>query len=83
VIPVEYCPTLGTVGDIILADLSRYVIAKREDRAAVSVHVQFLADESVFRFVMRVDGQPIDSAPVTPLNGTDTTSPFLALASRS
>jgi HK97 family phage major capsid protein len=82
VIAVEYCSAVGSVGDIILGDFSRYVIAKREDRADVSIHVNFLSDEDAFRFVMRVDGQPIDSTPVTPLNGSATTSPFVTLAAR-
>lgn len=81
--PSEYCASPGAQGDIILADFSRYVVAMRDImKADVSIHIRFLTDESAFRFVMRVDGEPIDPAPVTPRTGTKTTSPFVALAAR-
>lgn len=84
VIPLEQCSELGEVGDIILADLSQYLlIDKGGISAASSVHVRFLYDESVFRFVYRVDGQPIWNKPITPYKGSDTISPFIALAKRS
>ena len=82
VIPVEHCSTVGSVGDIILGDFSRYVLATKAPSSDVSIHLNFIQDEMAFRFVMRVDGQPIDATPITPLNGTNTTSPFVALATR-
>jgi len=83
VIPCEQCQVPGTPGDLIYADFSRYIIAMRERMAtAVSLDVKFLTDEAVFRFTMRVDGQPIDAVPVIPFNGTVTTSPFVAIAQR-
>lgn len=83
VIPVEHCATLGTPGDIILADLSQYVMAdKGAPEAASSIHVRFLNDETTFRFIYRVDGQPTWKKPLTPKNGTNTQSPFIALATR-
>jgi hypothetical protein len=48
-----------------------------------SIHVRFNYDEQVFRFVVRVDGQPILNSPITPANGTNTLSPFVALATRA
>jgi len=82
-IPSEYCQVPGTPGDLILADFSRYVVAMRQDvMADVSIHVKFLTDETAFRFVMRVNGQPLDAVPVTPHKGTNTTSTFVALATR-
>jgi len=86
VIPIEQCQTLGTVGDIILADLSQYVLADKNGiQTAQSIHVQFLTDESVFRFVYRVDGQPIWNSALTPYKGGagNSLSPFIALATRS
>lgn len=83
VIPTEHNATLGTPGDIILADLSQYVMAdKGAPEAASSIHVRFLNDETTFRFVYRVDGQPTWKKPLTPKNGTNTQSPFIALATR-
>ena len=83
VIANEHSATLGTVGDIVLADLSQYLlIDKGGTQFDQSIHVNFTYDETVFRFVYRVDGQPVDAAPVTPANSTATQSPFIALASR-
>ena len=84
VIPVEYCATLGTPGDIILADFSQYVMSdKGAPQAASSIHVRFLNDETTFRFTYRVDGQPVWKKPLTPKNGSNTYSPFISLATRS
>ena len=87
--PSEYCQVPGTPGDLLLLDLSRYVVATRETRADVSLHVLFLTDQEAFRFVWRVDGAPIDQAALQPLYATQAsppdffTSPFVALALRS
>ena len=68
----EYCAAPGTVGDLILADFSRYVVAMREElRSEVSIHVRFLENEQAFRFIMRVNGQTIDRSPVSPLTGAN------------
>ncbi len=84
VVPIEQCSTLGTVGDIILADMSQYVAAEKGGmQSAASIHVRFLYDESCFRFTMRVDGQPLWNSALTPANGSNTLSPFVALATRS
>jgi HK97 family phage major capsid protein len=79
----EYCAAAGSQGDLILADFSRYAIVIRElMRSELSVHVRWLTDESTFRFVTRIGGQTIDARPVTPKNGSNTTSPFVCLAAR-
>lgn len=84
VVPVEYCPTLGTKGDVILADLSQYLLAEKGGMvAASSIHVRFLYDELAFRFVMRNDGMPICKTARTPYKGTSTVSPFVTLATRA
>jgi HK97 family phage major capsid protein len=83
VVPLEQCSAAGTVGDIILGDLSQYLlIDKGGINAASSIHVRFLYDESVFRFIYRVDGQPIWNKPITPYKGSSTLSPFVTLAAR-
>lgn len=83
--PIEQCETLGTSGDIILANFrSGYIMARKGGiAAAVSIHVQFLTDESVFRFIMRTDGQPISNVALTPYKGTQTQSSFVTLATRA
>jgi len=84
VIPLEQCSAAGEVGDIILADISQYLlIDKGGIKAASSVHVRFLYDENVFRFIYRVDGQPIWNKPLTPYKGSATVSPFVTLAKRN
>ncbi len=84
VIPSEYCATAGTAGDIILCDLSQYLgIDKGPMQQASSIHVRFIYDETVFRFVYRFNGQPLWAAPMTPYRGTNTQSPFVVLQSRT
>jgi HK97 family phage major capsid protein len=84
VIPIEQAAALGTVGDIMFADMNSYVlIDKGGIKTDMSIHVQFLTDQSVFRFVYRVDGQPSWAAPLTPFKGSSTLSPWVALATRS
>jgi HK97 family phage major capsid protein len=85
VIPIEQCQTLGTKGDVILADMSQYIlIDKGGVQSASSIHVRFVNDESVFRFVYRVDGLPIWQSPLTPFKGSaNTQSPFVTLATRA
>lgn len=82
-VPLEQCSSLGTVGDVILGDLSQYLlIDKGGINAASSIHVRFLYDENVFRFIYRVDGQPIWNKPITPYKGSASLSPFVTLAAR-
>jgi len=84
IIPLEQCSTLGTVGDVIFADWSKYMaIDKGAMQSAVSIHVKFYYDESVFRFVYRFDGQPELASPITPFSGSgNTLSHFVTLAGR-
>jgi HK97 family phage major capsid protein len=84
VIPVEYAATIGDQGDIMLADMSQYVgIDKGGTQTASSIHVNFVYDETVFRFVYRFDGQPSWNSALTPYKGTNTLSPFVVLDERA
>lgn len=81
IIPVEYCAALGTSGDIILVNLGEYLlIDKGSVDAAVSMHVAFLTDESVYRFMYRVDGQLSWNAAMTPKSGGSTLSCAIILS---
>lgn len=82
-IPIEQAATLGTAGDIILADLSQYIfIDKGGMKSASSIHVKFTTDETAFRFVFRCDGQPWWKTYLTPYKGsTSYQSPFIVLNS--
>lgn len=80
----EKCQTLGTAGDIYFADFGYYLIGDRMTlQMAASPHVRFNNDETVWRFVQRVDGRPWVISALTPRYGTTTMSPFVALATRS
>jgi HK97 family phage major capsid protein len=83
VIETEFNATLGDKGDIVLADMGQYVTIDRDVQAASSIHVQFVTDETAFRFVYRCDGQPKISSPLTPYKGSGTLSPFVTLDARA
>jgi len=83
VIPAEYLPALGTVGDLVLVDLDQYLMIDKGGVAqSQSMHVRFIYDEMTFKVTYRVDGQPAWRTPVTTANGATTKSPFVALATR-
>jgi len=78
--------------DILLCDFSQYLIGGKAGRTGPqmdkSIHLKFDYDETAFRAVMRYDGQPWWSEPLTPkypTGGTDNTdelSPFIALSTQ-
>lgn len=81
--PIEQASALGDSGDIVFADLSRYLLAdKGSIKSAVSMHVKFLTDEMAYRWTLRIDGTPIPNSATTPFKGTQTLSPFVKLAAR-
>lgn len=86
IIPIEQASGAGDVGDIMLLDLSQYILAEKGGiQTASSIHVQFLTAQEVFRFIMRVDGQPIWNSAITPFKRTSSTfsmSPYITLAAR-
>ena len=51
-------------------------------RVDTSIHVEFERGMTAFRFNFRIGGQPMLSAPIDPKNGSNTLSPFVALAAR-
>ena len=84
VVPIEQCATVGDTGDIMLCDFSKYkAIDKGGMQSDVSIHVRFIYDESVFRFVYRFDGQPELASAITPFKGTNTLSHFVKLNERA
>ena len=84
IVVTEACPTVGDVGDIILADMSKYlsVVKTGGIRSDVSMHFYFDQNISAFRFVMRMNGQPWLSAPIARKSGSNTLSHFVAIAAR-
>lgn len=79
---IEQAPPIGQVGDIVLADLSQYLILDGGETQSISVHAQFVNYQTVLRFVLRIDGSPARTTPVTPYNSTNTRSAFVTLAAR-
>ena len=80
----EKASTLGDAGDIILADLSYYIVGDRQSlTTSASPHVRFTTMESVFLFSERLDGRPWIESALTPRNGSNTVSPFVTLAARA
>jgi HK97 family phage major capsid protein len=84
IVVTEACATLGTVGDIILADLSKYLaVVKGALRSDTSIHLWFDQNTTAFRFVLRMNGQPWLSAAIARKNGSNTLSHFVTLATRA
>jgi HK97 family phage major capsid protein len=83
VVETEWNPTLGTVGDIILADMSQMVSISKSMESAQSMHLYFDTDETAFRVTFRLDAQPWWASALTPFKGTATQSCFVTLATRS
>lgn len=54
-------PALGTEGDLVLVDLSRFIILDKSGLSVdVSTHARFTTDETTWRFKKRVGGKLID-----------------------
>lgn len=86
VIALEYCASVGTVGDIMLADMSQYALIDKGGIAqAQSIHVAFTTHETTFRATYRVDGNALWKNALTPFKGGSggTQSPFIKLATRA
>lgn len=91
-IVTEKCPSLGTLGDIILADFGagHYLIADKRMEVRGSRHVDyggggygFKNDETFWKVVLRTAGQPLMSQAITPHRGANSLSPFVALTTPS
>lgn len=84
VLPVEYCQTLGTKGDITLFNPNFYATGvKGAMRDDMSMHLRFDFAETAFRFMFEIDGQTWSNTPLTPAKGTNTLSPYVTLATRA
>jgi len=80
----EFNATLGTQGDVILADLGQMLsISKGGVMQAVSMHVEFLTDQLALRFIIRYNATPWETAALTPFKGSSTQSSFVTLDARA
>lgn len=81
---IEQASALGDEGDLVFADLTRYVLIRKDGLdAQESMHVRFLYGENTFRWTMRVNGKPVDESEITPYKGSNTQSAFVTLANRA
>jgi len=80
VITTEKLQPLGTARDVCLVNWEHYLIGdRRQVEIAYSEHFAFTTNQSAWRFVARVDGQPWLRSPVTLADGSSTLSPFVYL----
>lgn len=74
-------PTLNALGDVLLMDLSHYLLGDRQQLLlAHSTAPTFYTNQGVWRFATRVAGQPWPRSSITLADATNTASPFVALA---
>lgn len=79
----EKMQTLGTQGDLLLADFSQYFIGMRKELTLErSWQAGFQNDSTWFRMIARLDGAGSWKTALTPEYGT-AVSPFVTLATRS
>jgi HK97 family phage major capsid protein len=75
----EKLPSLGTKGDVMLVDWSKYVIGMRMDyQVDVSPHYLFRNNQLAWRVVARADGKPWLNSYITDSSGWQI-SPFVVL----
>jgi HK97 family phage major capsid protein len=84
VLSIEQAASIGDLGDLAYVDLGEYLwIEKGGIQSASSIHVNFLTDETAFRWIVRVNGQPMWDKALTPYKGVASSiSPFVTLAAR-
>jgi HK97 family phage major capsid protein len=77
----EKAAPLGTRGDLSFVDLSYYLIGDRQSWAMDnSADYRFGNDQTTYRIIQRVDGQPWLKSAITPQNGSSNKlSPFIEL----
>jgi HK97 family phage major capsid protein len=69
------------VGDILLADMTDYLFWEKGGlQSSVNPWIQWLTHEQAFKFTYRVDGTPASYSAITPAYGSNTQSPYIALA---
>lgn len=81
VVWTEKVPRVGSTGDVVLADWRYYLLGDRQATTIESTKFdRWSYDETSWRVVHRVDGQPWLSAPLTYQDGTTQVSPFVVLS---
>jgi HK97 family phage major capsid protein len=82
----EHAATVGDVGDLQFVNPNGYEAFRKANGISLqeSIHLFFDYNVRAFRWIFRIGGQPVLSAPVTPASGSgNTKSHFAALAARA
>ncbi len=88
-IPVVFnyqCQPPGTPGDIILADMSQYLVSVKAGegvRQAMSMHLYFAEAEMAYRMIYRVDGKTARTSPLAITGSAQARSGFVVLSART
>jgi HK97 family phage major capsid protein len=87
VMPMQPCSALGTIGDIILVDLKQYMALRKAASQGIqvdtSIHLHFDQAIDTYRFMFRVEGQPIWNSTIAAENGSATYGWAVTLETRS
>lgn len=84
VFPSDHCSALGTKGDIILANLSDYLLLRKgEVDQQTSLHVRFVYDEMAFKFTYRANGTTKKNTTLKIKNSAMYRSNFITLDTRA
>jgi HK97 family phage major capsid protein len=76
----EKASYLGSRGDLILADFSKYILGDRlAIQVEVSPHIRFPQNQMMWRVIVRWDGTPWQDAPITLADQTQMVSPMVTL----
>ena len=80
----EHMEEVGSAGDIMLTDLSQYIVGLKEEmRVDLSQHVFFETDELAMRLISRLDGQSLWGESLTLKDGSTEVSPIVTLGERA
>jgi HK97 family phage major capsid protein len=83
VIFTDLCRPVGDAGDVLLVDLSQYVVGMRAGMAIErSAHVGFAKNRTTFRLLLRFDGNSGWDRAYQPEFSAPTQSPFIQLEAR-
>lgn len=81
----EHAKTVGDVGDLTFLNPNGYMAYRKQNGIsfADSIHLYFDYNLRSFRWIIRAGGMPLLSAAVSPDNGSNSKSHFVALAERA
>lgn len=83
-LPIDWTgknPALGTAGDVMLIDWSMYLLGDRQMYTFdVDRSFKFQNNQTAFRAVIAIDGQPWLSSSITLMDGATTVSPYVVLS---